>query len=94
MTPLPPSDPDESLLLIVDQQAGLAFGVGSGDRQLLLGSTAALAKTARIFNLPTVVSTSAPKAYSRPLMPTISSVIPKVPVIERRNANAREDRRR
>ena len=44
MTPL--LAPDEPLLLIVDQQAGLAFGVGSGDRQLLAGNTVALAKTA------------------------------------------------
>ncbi|MBV7521242.1 hydrolase [Ensifer sp. ENS12] len=91
MTPLPLLTPDEPLLLIVDQQAGLAFGVGSGDRQLLVGNTVALAKTARVFNLPIVVSTSASKVYSGPLMPMIRSVIPDVPVIERRNMNAWED---
>ena len=91
MTPIPLLTPDEPLLLIVDQQAGLAFGVGSGDRQLLVGNTVALAKTARVFNLPIVVSTSASKVYSGPLMPMIRSVIPDVPVIERRNMNAWED---
>ena len=91
MVPLPLLTPSEPVLLIVDQQAGLAFGVGSSDRQLLVNNTVALAKTAHLFNLPIVVSTSASKVYSGPLMPTIRTVIPEVPVIERRNMNAWED---
>ncbi|WP_150130193.1 hypothetical protein [Sinorhizobium sp. RAC02] len=71
MTALPLLPPIEPLLLIVDQQAGLAFGAGSDDRQPLVGNTVALARTARLFNLPIVVSTSASRVYSDPLMPTI-----------------------
>lgn len=50
--------PAEVTLLMVDQQAGLAFGVGSIDRQLLVNNVIALAKTAKTFQLPVVVSTS------------------------------------
>ncbi len=91
MTDLPLLNPDEAVLLMVDQQAGLAFGVGSTDRQLLISNTIALAKTAKTFQIPVVVSTSASKVYSGPLMPTLRNVLGDVQSIERRNMNAWED---
>ena len=51
--------PDEGALLLVDQQAGLAFGVGSIPLQKFLNNVIALAITARAFGLSVVVSTSA-----------------------------------
>jgi nicotinamidase-related amidase len=83
--------PSECAMLLIDQQAGLAFGVGSVDRQVLLNNTIALARTAMVFALPLIVSTSASKVYSGPLMPAIRSAIPDVPAIERRNMNLWED---
>ncbi|SFS20066.1 Nicotinamidase-related amidase [Dyella sp. OK004] len=83
--------PSECVLLLVDQQAGLAFGVGSIDRQSLLNNVIALAKTAKVFGLPIVASTSASKVYSGPLMPGIQAAIPDVAAIERRNMNVWED---
>lgn len=83
--------PADCALLLIDQQAGLAFGVGSIDRQTLLGNTVALARTAVVFGLPIVASTSASKVYSGPLMPAIHAVIPDVQPIERRNMNLWED---
>lgn len=91
MTDLPLLKPTDTVLLMVDQQAGLAFGVGSTDRQLLINNTVALAKTAKTFQIPVVISTSASKVYSGPLMPTIRSVLGEVSSIERRNMNAWED---
>lgn len=46
--------PDECALLLVDPQSGLAFGVGSIDRQMFLNNVIALAKTARAFGLPDI----------------------------------------
>jgi nicotinamidase-related amidase len=83
--------PQDCALLLIDQQAGLAFAVGSIDRQTLLGNTIALARTAVVFGLPIVASTSASKVYSGPLMPAIQEVIPDVKTIERRNMNVWED---
>ncbi|MGH8159948.1 MAG: hydrolase [Rhodanobacter sp.] len=83
--------PQDCALLLIDQQAGLAFGVGSIDRQTLLGNTIALARTAEVFGLPIVASTSASKVYSGPLMPAIREFIPKVQPVERRNMNVWED---
>jgi len=83
--------PGECTLLLIDQQAGLAFGVGSIDRQVLLNNVTALARTAVVFGIPVIASTSATKVYSGPLMPTIKAAIPDVTVIERRNMNLWED---
>lgn len=88
---LPLLQPDECALLLVDQQAGLAFGVSSMDRQTLLNNTVALARTAGVFQLPVVASTSATKVYSGPLMPAVHAALPDVHVLDRRSMNAWED---
>lgn len=44
---LPLLTPAECALLLIDQQAGLAFGIGSVDRQVLLNNTIAMARTRR-----------------------------------------------
>jgi nicotinamidase-related amidase len=84
-------EPSECVLLLVDLQAGLGFGVESMSRQTLLNNAIALAKTAVAFGVPVVVTTSASKVYSGPLFPQVQAVIPDVKTIERRNMNAWED---
>jgi nicotinamidase-related amidase len=90
-TPASLIQPAQCVLLLVDQQAGLAFGVGSSDRQVLLYNVIALAKTAIAFGIPVVASTSASKVYSGPLMPAIQAALAGVKSIERRNMNVWED---
>ncbi|WP_128927626.1 hydrolase [Bradyrhizobium guangxiense] len=84
-------EPKDCALLLVDQQAGLAFGVGSIDRQALINNVVALAKTATVFGLPVVASTSATKVYSGPLMPAVKSALPGIEPIDRRSMNVWED---
>jgi nicotinamidase-related amidase len=91
MSQLPLLTPDVCALLLIDQQAGLAFAVSSIDREVLLGNTVALAKTAATFAVPIIVSTSASKVYSGPLMPRIAAALPGQRVFERRNMNVWED---
>jgi nicotinamidase-related amidase len=83
--------PGQCALLLIDQQAGLAFGVSSLDRQTLLNNTAALTQTAVVFGVPVIASTSASKVYSGPLMPLIHAALPDVPIIERHSMNVWED---
>ena len=61
--------PADCAVVFADQQAGLAFAVQSMDRQALLNNTVALARTAGVFGLPVVASTSASRVYSGPMMP-------------------------
>lgn len=83
--------PADCALVLVDQQAGLAFAAGSMDRQTQRSNVIALARTAAAFDIPVVVSTSASKVYSGPLMPALRDALPGVAPIERRNMNLWED---
>ena len=88
---LPLLEPKDCVLVFVDQQAGLSFAVGSKDRQVLLNNTIALARIAKVFDIPIVASTTASKVYSGPFLPAVHREIPEVQPIERRNMNAWED---
>jgi nicotinamidase-related amidase len=83
--------PADCALVLLDQQAGLAFAVQSMDRQQLLNNSVALLETALAFGLPVVASTSASKVYSGPLLPDLQALIPDHPVIDRRSMNVWED---
>lgn len=83
--------PGTCALLMIDEQAGLAFAAGSDDRQSLRSNAIALARTAVAFGVPVVLSTSASKVYSGPLMPPLRAVLPSIEPIERRNMNLWED---
>ncbi len=83
--------PQDCALLLVDFQAGLAFGVESSARQVIVQNAIALARTATTFGTPIVVSTSASRVYSGPLFPSLQAVLPGVHPIERRNMNCWED---
>ncbi len=83
--------PEECAFLFVDYQAGLAFGVESIARQVILNNAISLARTAMTFGVPVIVSTSASKVYSGPLLPSLQAVMPDVKPIERHSMNAWED---
>jgi nicotinamidase-related amidase len=83
--------PAECGMVLVDFQAGLAFGVESASRQVLVNNALALARTAVVFGVPVVVSTSASRVYSGPLLPSLHEVLSSVKPIERRNMNLWED---
>jgi len=84
-------EPKDCALVLIDQQAGLAFAVGSVDRQIILNNVVALARTTKIFDPPIIASTSATKVYSGPLMSSVQAAIPEVVALDRRNMNAWED---
>jgi nicotinamidase-related amidase len=83
--------PAECALLLIDFQAGLAFGVESMPRQTIIDNAVALARTASVFGVPVVVSTSTSRVYSGPLLPQLQAVLPGVESIERRSMNVWED---
>lgn len=83
--------PHECALILADLQAGLAFGVESAGRQILVNNAVALVKLAKAFNVPVVATTSATKVYSGPLLPQVQAAFPDMKAIERRNMNAWED---
>src|SRR5215468_5949129 len=83
--------PEECVMLLVDFQAGLGFGVESTSRQVVLNNAVALARTAVAFTVPVIASTSASRVYSGPLLPPLQDALPAVKAIERKNMNVWED---
>ncbi|MBK4348302.1 hydrolase [Lacisediminihabitans changchengi] len=94
VTPTPSKDlitPDNSVFLFVDHQPQMFFGVGSGDRQSIINATVGLAKSAKAFNVPTVLTTVAAESFSGHIMPELAQVFPDNQIIDRTTMNAWED---
>lgn len=85
--------PDNSVFLFVDHQPQMFFGVGSDDRQSIINATVGLAKAAKAFGVPVVVTTVAAESFSGHLLPALAEVFPDAKVIDRTTMNAWEDDR-
>ncbi|GGZ03357.1 hydrolase [Streptomyces poonensis] len=83
--------PDNCAVLFVDHQPQMFFGTGSGDRTAIINATVGLAKAARAFDVPVVLSTVAAESFSGPIMPQLADVFPDQKIIDRTSMNAWED---
>ena len=68
--------PENSQLIFIDQQPQMAFGVQSIDRQTLKNNVVALAKAAKIFNVPTTITTVETESFSGHTYPELLAVFP------------------
>lgn len=80
-----------SALILIDHQPQMVFGVGSMDRQTLINNVEGLAKSARLFNIPTVLTTVCAGSFSGKILPQIQNVFPEITPIDRTNMNSWED---
>ncbi|MET9762807.1 hydrolase [Streptomyces sp. NPDC006372] len=83
--------PDNCAVLFVDHQPQMFFGTGSGDRTAIINSTVGLARAARAFDVPVVLSTVAAESFSGPLLPQLAEVFPEQKIVDRTSMNAWED---
>lgn len=93
-TPTPSDDlltPDNAVFLFIDHQPQMFFGVGSGDRSSIINATVGLAKAAKVFDVPTVLTTVAADTFSGQLLPPLAEVFPGADIIDRTTMNAWED---
>ena len=84
--------PDNCVVALIDHQPQMMFGVASFDRQSIINNTVALAKAARVFDVPVVLTTVETKSFSGNLWPQIRAVFPEQPAIERSSMNAWDDK--
>ncbi len=75
--------PENTAIVLVDHQTGLLLGVHDIDQELVRRNTVALARTANVFNLPVIVTTSAEDGPNGPLLPQIKNELPDAEVIKR-----------
>ena len=61
--------PGQCVMLFVDFQAGLAFGVESTARQTLISNAVAQARTSQVYGVPVIVSTSASRVKRNRVLP-------------------------
>ncbi|MBC7767755.1 MAG: hydrolase, partial [Phycisphaerales bacterium] len=85
--------PENSVLLLVDYQGQFAFSTRSIGIDTLTNNTAGLAKAARAFNVPTIVTTITAKSFAGPLLHQVEAAIPGVKPIDRTVINAWKDPR-
>ncbi|MBZ4321313.1 hydrolase [Streptomyces huiliensis] len=83
--------PDNAMMLFVDHQPQMFFGAGSADRAGVVNATVGLAKAARVFDVPVVLSTVAAESFSGPLLPQLREVFPEQAIVDRTSMNAWED---
>jgi nicotinamidase-related amidase len=80
--------PQNCALTLIDFQPAMYAGVQSHDRMSIIENTAILAKSAKLFKLPTVLSTVAKDSFSGELDFRITDVFPNEPIIDRTSINA------
>jgi nicotinamidase-related amidase len=85
--------PQNSTLVLIDHRPQMAFVAQSMDTQLLINNVTGLAKAAKIFNVPTILTTVASKTFSGPIFPTVQAVYPGQVPIDRTTMNTWEDTR-
>jgi nicotinamidase-related amidase len=80
--------PQDTALVLIDYQPAMFQGVESHDRLSVMHNVQALAKAARLFNLPTLLSTVAQDSFAGPFMPEVTELFPGAEVIDRSSINA------
>ncbi|MEM1082120.1 MAG: hydrolase [Pseudomonadota bacterium] len=83
--------PNNSQILFIDHQPQMAFGVHSIDRQLLKTNVVMLAKAAKLFDIPTTITTVETNSFSGHTYPELLSVFPNQPLLERTSMNSWDD---
>ena len=80
--------PQNSAIALIDYQPAMYQGVQSHDRLVVANNIQILAKAAKLFNIPTVISTVAKDTFSGPFMPEVIELFPEHEVIDRTSMNS------
>lgn len=83
--------PENCVVIFIDHQPQMFFGVANIDRQDLLNNLVVLAKAARIFGVPVILTAVESKGFSGNIAPQLLDVFPDRAPIERSCMNAWED---
>lgn len=74
---------DNTALLMVDHQTGISNGVADMSQMEFRNNVFALAKVAKMHQLPTLFTTSQADGPNGPLLPGLKEILPDAPVIHR-----------
>jgi nicotinamidase-related amidase len=85
--------PTNCQLIFIDQQPQMAFGVQSMDRQALKNNVVGLARAAKVFNIPTIITTVETESFSGFTYPELLDVFPGQDILERSSMNSWDDQK-
>ena len=84
--------PSDHTLILIDFQSQMAFATRSIDPVVLRNNAGLVANAARIFNVSTIPTTVAEKAFSGPMFDEIKAAFPKAKFFDRTSMNCWEDK--
>jgi nicotinamidase-related amidase len=84
--------PENCTVVFIDHQPQMTFGVTNIDRQTLFNNTIGLAKAAKVFNVPVILTTVETESFSGAMWPQLTGLFPGQKLFERTSMNAWEDR--
>src|SRR6266404_6246787 len=83
--------PENSALLLIDYQSLILLGIQSYDRTLLTNNIVGLARAARAFDVPTVLTTVKASEFGGPFLPELRGILRDLKTRDRTIINAWED---
>ena len=83
--------PNNCQLIFIDHLPQMAFGVQSIDRQVLKNNVVALAKAAKVFKIPTIITSVETQSFSGYTCPELLDVFPDQKLLERTSMNSWDD---
>ena len=87
-------DADDHALILIDYEGQMAFAIQSIDIQTLRNNAGLVAGTAKLFKVPTIITTVAEKSFSGPVFPEIKEYYgDESTYIDRTTMNSWEDKR-
>jgi len=84
-------DPSQVTICLIDHEPQMFFSVESAARTRVMNAVTGLAKSAKVFGIPIILSTVEAFTFSGPLFPKIQEVFPDIVPVDRTTLNAWED---
>ncbi|MCX6926234.1 MAG: hydrolase [Verrucomicrobia bacterium] len=81
----------DSAIVFIDHQPQMLFGVANADRAMLINNVTLLAKVAKEFKVPAVLTAVETESFSGYVWPQLLDVFPGQPVVERTSMNSWDD---
>jgi hypothetical protein len=81
-------NPSNCVVIFIDHQPAMTFGVASIDRQTLINNCVGLAKSAATFKVPVILTSVETKSFSGNFWPQLTEIFPGQHVIERTSMNS------
>src|SRR5438034_11243100 len=83
--------PTDSAVVFIDHQPQMLFGVANIDRASLINNVTLLAKVAKEFKVPTVLTAVETESFSGYVWPQLLDIFPGQPIVERSSMHSWDD---